>query len=119
MRAQQNHIRKAWITVVIVMVAVVALIDAKASAPSSRRGDFKPQVRTRRVYGSLPLSFEENRGKTDPRVKFLARGDGYTLFLTPTEALLKLRAPSSAKKMAGALPIAFHPESIEKQSSQW
>ena len=67
-------------------------------------------------YGHLPLSFEENRGQTDPRVKFLARGGGYSLFLTPTEAVLKLRAPSSAKKQTkpGAMPIAFHPESIEK-----
>jgi hypothetical protein len=102
-------------TVVIVTVAAVALIDAKASAPSSRRGDFKPPVPTRSAYGGLPPSFEENRGQTDPRVKFLAHGGGYTLFLTPTEAVLKLRAPSPVKKKAGALPIAFHPESIEQQ----
>lgn len=31
---------------------------------------------------SLPLSFEANRGQTDPAVKFLSRGDGYALFLT-------------------------------------
>jgi hypothetical protein len=44
-------------------------------------------------YGRLPLSFEENRGQTDPQVKFLARGSGYSIFLTPTEAVLKLRDP--------------------------
>jgi hypothetical protein len=44
------------------------------------------------VYGRLPLSFEENRGRTDARVKFLARGAGYSVFLTPTEAVLKLNA---------------------------
>lgn len=37
------------------------------------------------------LSFEVNQGQTDKRVKFLARGPGYTLFLTPTEAVLSLR----------------------------
>jgi hypothetical protein len=37
------------------------------------------------------LSFEANRGQTDRRVKFLSRGSGYTLFLTPTEAVLCLR----------------------------
>jgi hypothetical protein len=36
------------------------------------------------------LSFEENRGQTDARVKFLARGRGYTIYLTSTEAVLKL-----------------------------
>jgi hypothetical protein len=37
------------------------------------------------------LSFEANQGQTDGRVKFLSRGPGYTLFLTPTEAVLSLR----------------------------
>jgi hypothetical protein len=27
-------------------------------------------------YGSVPLSFEPNRGQSDPRVRFLSRGDG-------------------------------------------
>ena len=42
------------------------------------------------AYGNLPLSFEANQGQTDPQVKFLSRGSGYTLFLTPTEAVLAL-----------------------------
>jgi hypothetical protein len=42
------------------------------------------------AYGKLPLSFEVNQGQTDRRVKFLSRGHGYTLFLTPTEAVLAL-----------------------------
>jgi hypothetical protein len=41
----------------------------------------------------MPLSFEANRGQTDPAVNFLSRGSGYTLFLTPTEAELSLQAP--------------------------
>src|SRR5215831_1268347 len=42
---------------------------------------------------SLPLFFEPNQGQTDSRVKFLARGRGYGLFLTANEAVLKLQAP--------------------------
>lgn len=41
-------------------------------------------------YGDLPLSFEANQGQTDPQVKFLARGPGYSLFLTPSESVMKL-----------------------------
>ena len=41
-------------------------------------------------YVRLPLSFEANRGQTDSRVKFLARGRNYTLFLTGREAVLVL-----------------------------
>src|SRR5437660_1878837 len=47
-------------------------------------------------YGKLPLSFEANQGQTDPRVKFLSRGSGYTLFLTGDEAVLALRSRQSS-----------------------
>lgn len=36
------------------------------------------------AYGKLSLSFEANRGQTNSQVDFLARGAGYSLFLTPT-----------------------------------
>ena len=36
----------------------------------------------------LPLFFEANRGQADSRVRFMARGKGYTLLLTPTETIL-------------------------------
>lgn len=29
----------------------------------------------------LPMAFKRNEGQTGPQVKFLARGQGYTLFL--------------------------------------
>ncbi len=45
-------------------------------------------------YRKLPLSFEANQGQTDKRVKFLSRGDGYSLFLTSTDAVLTLRKPA-------------------------
>ena len=46
-------------------------------------------------YGRLPLSFEANHGQTDPQVKFLSRGHGYSLFLTAGEAVLALRSQKS------------------------
>src|SRR5687768_8566470 len=49
--------------------------------------DAAATTRVRDAYGKLPLSFELNRGQTDPQVKFLSRGPGYTLFLTATEAV--------------------------------
>jgi photosystem II stability/assembly factor-like uncharacterized protein len=41
-------------------------------------------------YGRLPLQFEANRGQTDARVRFISRGPGYVMFLTPDEAVLAL-----------------------------
>jgi len=49
------------------------------------------QARVVESYGRMPLSFEANAGQTDPRVKFLSRGAGYTLFLTGDEAVLALK----------------------------
>ncbi len=48
-----------------------------------------------KVFAGLPILFEANNGQTDPRVKFLSRGAGYTLFLTRNEAVLSLPAHSS------------------------
>jgi hypothetical protein len=45
------------------------------------------------AYGELPLSFEANQGQTDAQVRFLSRGDGYSLFLTPSAAVLSLSKP--------------------------
>lgn len=39
----------------------------------------------------MPLQFEANHGQVDDQVKFLARGKGYTLFLTPTESVMVLQ----------------------------
>ena len=40
------------------------------------------------------MIFEATAGQTDPEVKFLSRGRGHTVFLTPTEAVLALiKAP--------------------------
>jgi len=52
------------------------------------------QPRLAQNYGKLPLSFELNQGQTDARVRFLARGRGYTIFLTDGETVLTLKKSS-------------------------
>ena len=44
---------------------------------------------------STPLAFEENTGQTDEVVDFLARGDGYSVFLTDGDAVLMLDGDES------------------------
>ncbi len=55
--------------------------------------DEATRARITEAFGQLPLSFEANKGQTDEKVKFLSRGNGYTLFLTSTEAVLSLSRP--------------------------
>src|SRR5215218_495716 len=50
------------------------------------------------VYDSLPLNFELNQGQTNRRVKFIARSEGYVLFLTATEAVIALDNPAAHRK---------------------
>jgi Beta-propeller repeat len=52
------------------------------------------------AYGKLPLSFERNQGQADSRVKYLSRGGGYSLLLTPSEAILSLRGSRSMNREA-------------------
>ena len=59
---------------------LVSALPSHVRAGSERR--YSPN------YGKLPLSFEANQGQTDARVRFLARGGGYTVFLTDDEAVL-------------------------------
>jgi hypothetical protein len=59
----------------------------------------------------LPLAFERNQGQTSSQVKFLAHGQGYTLFLTSGEAVLALHKASAKSgvlrmKLLGADPAS-------------
>jgi cell division septation protein DedD len=47
---------------------------------------------------SLPLNFELNQGQTHRNVKFIARSEGYVLFLTATEAVMALENPAAHRK---------------------
>src|SRR5437016_654718 len=85
------------------MILLLSLALAScAPAPATRISPELPQATKPQVlaaYGKLPLSFEANQGQTGPQVKFLSRGSGYTLFLTPTEAVLTLtKADAHAKR---------------------
>src|SRR2546426_4537719 len=50
------------------------------------------------TYGRLPLHFEANLGQTRQDVRFLARGAGYSLYLTAGEAVLVLTKPNPDAK---------------------
>ncbi len=77
----------------------------KASAAGVVGSASLARVRLAESYGRLPLSFEANRGQSDKRVQFLARGRGYTLFLTGREAVLALR--QNVAQGSSSSPAAF------------
>ena len=75
-------------------------VNDASSAPAGPGIGSPSQARVNEAYGKLPLSFEANKGQTDPHVKFLSRGNSYSLFLTDSGAVLALakkQKPASGK----------------------
>jgi hypothetical protein len=101
-----------------VMAAVLFLLTIHTSAVSnsfardhsSMAGanvlDHAARVSVAESYGNLPMRFEVNNGQVDSKVRFISRGNGYTLFLTPTEAVLSLRQGSSNQEAGGPHAVA-------------
>ena len=58
----------------------------------------EPVGHARIAHAKLLLSFEPNLGQADPRVKFLSRGPGYTLFLAEDEAVVALRKSGAGRQ---------------------
>ena len=55
-------------------------------------------------FAQIPMSFEANVGQTAAQVQYLARGAGYTVFLTPNEAVVSLESTAaSAQGSSGAV----------------
>ena len=92
-------------------VPSLAVLATPGQLPDRRRMGVSPaavdEARKKSAidaYGSLPLGFEPNRGQTDPRVKFLARGHGLTLFLSFPDAVLVTRGAVIRMRLLGANP---------------
>jgi hypothetical protein len=59
-------------------------------------------------YSHLPLAFEANEGQANAQVRYLARGQGFTLFLTKSEAILQLLKSGPSLQPT---PTGFNPQS--------
>lgn len=94
---------RKWIIFIGLMALVVMFgITMKPSTEGARldstqaASDATVKERAVHFLGKQPLHFEANQGQTDAQVKFLSRGQGYSLFLTPTESVVAL-----SKKIEG------------------
>ena len=76
--------------------------------PASGQSQSAVQVPAVIDYNAQPLAFEANRGQADSSVRFLAHGNGYSLLLTDSEAVLELRKRVDCgvrKSPPGARPL--------------
>ena len=68
------------------------------------------------AYGKLPLGFEPNQGQTDRKVKFLAHGAGYSIYISPASATFSLERSDQAAVIRMDLVGANQAAGIEPQS---
>lgn len=77
-----------------------AAIAASTGSVASQPKTVSPAARGRiqATYAALPLAFEKNQGQTDAQVEYMARGKGYTLFLTANDAVFSLQSRPAASE---------------------
>jgi predicted extracellular nuclease len=89
----------------LALAGATPLANAAAMPAGTNHGDAgapSALAAAQDAYGELPIAFEPNLGQVDAKVSFLSRGPGYSLFLTPTEAVLSLRSDSRGAGGNGA-----------------
>ena len=82
----------------IIVLSLIGIPVALLTSCASAKTVPARQHHSRTPYESLPLNFELNQGQTNQTVKFLARSEGYVLFLTATEAVMALDNPAAHRK---------------------
>jgi hypothetical protein len=79
-------------------LASSGLTAHRAASPlHARSQSVPPAVRehVRARFAALPLAFEKNEGQANERVQYLARGSGYNLYLTASDAVLAVSSGSN------------------------
>jgi Ca2+-binding RTX toxin-like protein len=93
------------VTACAVAAGVLGGITSTGTVTSKAPVREDERARVLKDFARSPVSFEVNRGQTDPRVRYLTRGKGYTLYLTEQEAVFSLSgAPSSESGAPGPSP---------------
>jgi len=88
----------------VLSLLAAPVVPALAGPPASSNHPVSGSVWTAENFGRAALSFERNLGQSDARVKFVARGPGYGIFLTSTDAVLVLStrdADANPDKLGG------------------
>ena len=108
----------ALVLAFLIVSTIAAAVIARRGAPPQTATRSAAQVRE--AYGQLPLSFEANRGQANEQIDFVARGPGYAVALSPTEAIFASRkvdnaarneAASEVRKISNSLSESDQPSS--------
>ena len=102
MSSNYKNSAKSVSLLILLALGFAAVFALHSTGESIQRPDI-PHIENpptaRNFFGRLPLSFEPNQGQADSRVKFLARGHGYALFLTNDGAVFTFSETKTAVHM--------------------
>src|SRR5437899_7677923 len=85
---------------------------SQAAVSAEQRG------RIRASLDALPLAFEANQGQTDPQVKYTARGNGYSVFLTASDTVFAITSAKHEAARPSRIPGTHsQPQTTEKVQS--
>lgn len=114
-RRKNTHYDRRPLSLILMLGSLIGSLAISHPGTNAKTNSAHNPPSTQRFAGESSkdlsrraLSFEANQGQTESRVKFLSRGDGYTLFLTQEEAVLSLRQKQDQQpaivrmKLAGA-----------------
>jgi len=104
------QIRSSVFIILTASMGCTLAAAAPVTAPATTVTDPATKAKVTAQYLNLPLSFEVNEGQFDPRVKALARGSGYGLFLTSSESVLVLNPGHKDGSMVRVRNIGANPE---------
>jgi hypothetical protein len=78
----------------------VHAVHPATKGPQTPALNAEQRGRVRASLEALPLGFEANQGQTDPQVKYTARGNGYSVFLTANDTVFAI----TSEKRGGTQP---------------
>ena len=92
-------------TRIALTILVLSLPFSNISRPSAAPATPAPPAAERLLsaYAQLPIAFVENRGQTDARVRYYARGNGFAFYLTTNEVKLALAKKGAASPLGLSL----------------
>ena len=121
-----------WVAAIAVLTVAIAGGAALFSASGAKnvqamnQSANKSQVtvsaeqrgRVRASLDALPLAFEANQGQTDPQVKYTARGNGYSVYLTASDTVFAITSAKHTAARPSRIPgMHSRSQATEKMQS--
>jgi hypothetical protein len=107
-----DRLARALLPVLSVGLLIPLAAVHRGVADTAAIGGREPAADRAAQLAALPLSFEPNVGQADPRVRYLARGTGFTVCSLSAGWLSRSPPRRSAAPQYGSCPlpsIAVHP----------